>query len=369
MASIFVSKADVPCYLQKGFFAESWVDCPEKVEIDIAVCKETDVIENALQLEHLLMSLRFWIVEEPPATLLDFVLMKEAPVDVKVVLQRFSHDFVYIAALVVLHDVKLADRWKCAIENDYLFCVRHMHDNSDRNNSTNFSANSANSANSAQLCYLAAASGSFDCLRYFHEQGYPWDEKVCGVAAKEGKLDCLQYLHQQGCPWDVDTCDLSAEHGHAECLFYAASNKCPIQLKAVALAIEKGHINCLKELVRCRMLLQRRRSRNIWRAAAAGQLEVLKYFVSMGTSVSDDNLNTVRAARGGHLDCLKYLHEVGCPWNVFTTRVAADEGHLACLRYAVEHGCQWNKNLYKGTNSDVVDYFDSLLSGTESVAL
>ncbi len=50
-------------------------------------------------------------------------------------------------------------------------------------------------------CRYAAENGHFDCLRYAHENGCPWDETTCRYAAENGHLDCLRYAYNNGCPW------------------------------------------------------------------------------------------------------------------------------------------------------------------------
>ena len=55
------------------------------------------------------------------------------------------------------------------------------------------------------------------------------------------------------------------------------------------------------------------------------------------------NLYTCRlAAREGHLEVLKYAHENGCPWDKWTCSNAARRGDLEMLKYAHENGCPWN---------------------------
>jgi len=127
--------------------------------------------------------------------------------------------------------------------------------------------------------YAAAKIGHFECLKYLHESGCPWDERTCYGAARGGHLECLKYAHEKGCPWDKRTCS-EAARVHLECLKYAHENGCP------------------------------------W-----------------------DERTCSEAARKGHLACLKYAHENGCPWMGDTCSYAAYGGHLKCLKYLHENGC------------------------------
>ena len=49
----------------------------------------------------------------------------------------------------------------------------------------------------------------------------------------------------------------------------------------------------------------------------------------------------------GHLAVLQWARAQGCPWDVFTCRVAAENGHLAVLQWARAQGCPCHKEVYK----------------------
>ena len=139
-----------------------------------------------------------------------------------------------------------------------------------------------------------AASGNIECLKYLHEEGYPWNWITCCLVAANGHLDCLRYIHEEGCPWNKHTCWMAARNGHLDCLIYLHENGCP------------------------------------W-----------------------DEETTQKSALNGHLDCLRYAHERGCPWNEYTCESAAYNGHLDCLIYLHENGCPWDEEtcrvaVYKG---------------------
>ena len=110
--------------------------------------------------------------------------------------------------------------------------------------------------NNNDLTRIFAKEGHLDCLKYAHDNGFPWDTETCSEAALGGHLDCLEYAHDNGCPWDQTTCYYAAGRGHLHCLEYAHYNGCP------------------------------------W-----------------------DRSTCSEAARGGHLDCLKYAHDNGCPYD------------------------------------------------------
>ena len=67
----------------------------------------------------------------------------------------------------------------------------------------------------------------FECLKYLHEKGCPWDWRTCSYAAWNGHLECLKYAREKGRRWDEMTCLNAASNGHLECLKYARENGCP----------------------------------------------------------------------------------------------------------------------------------------------
>lgn len=39
-----------------------------------------------------------------------------------------------------------------------------------------------------------------ECLKYAHENGYPWAYDTIPVALEKGHLECVEYARQNGCP-------------------------------------------------------------------------------------------------------------------------------------------------------------------------
>lgn len=64
------------------------------------------------------------------------------------------------------------------------------------------------------LAFYAACWGELLLLQFAMRRGCN-TKSVCFAAASTGHFECLKWLHEQGCPWN--TCDKAA----AECLKYA----------------------------------------------------------------------------------------------------------------------------------------------------
>ena len=161
---------------------------------------------------------------------------------------------------------------------------------------------------------IAAREGHLSCLKFAHENGYPFTYFATSNAARNGNLACLDYLHAKGCPWNSRTCTLAATAGHLACLQFAHVNGCTW-----------NSITCCK-------------------AAGAGQLACLEYAHVNGCAW--DAYTCSLAARYGKLDCLQFAHLNGCRWGITVCLNAAGANHLPCLQYAHVMGCPWNERVF-----------------------
>lgn len=73
-----------------------------------------------------------------------------------------------------------------ATKHDYLHIVKYWHDSGFK----------------FPVDLIGAAFQSPKCLKYLHEYGLEWDEKVCAEVAGTGSLDLLKYCHESGCKYE-----------------------------------------------------------------------------------------------------------------------------------------------------------------------
>jgi hypothetical protein len=124
-------------------------------------------------------------------------------------------------------------------------------------------------------------------------------------------------------------------------------------------------------------------------AARSGQLEILKWFQSLGCLLGGHT--TTAAAVGGHLEVFKWCIDKGAPvfywicrsaavggnleliqlcrkleywWNGNVRSTAAAHGHLELLQWCVSNGCPWNIDVCLGRaeenhHSHVVEWIHS----------
>ena len=100
---------------------------------------------------------------------------------------------------------------------------------------------------SKEALLAAAEAGHVDLAEYLRDVGCPWDEEVCHHAAKHNNLEVLQFLRSQDppCPWNAETCAEAATQGSYNCLKWAHQNGCPWDETAAYGAAMKGRAKTL----------------------------------------------------------------------------------------------------------------------------
>lgn len=74
---------------------------------------------------------------------------------------------------------------------------------------------------------IAAQMGNIEAIQYMLLRGIPKAQEACEEAANQDRLPCLKFLHEQGFPWDSDTLRLAIKKNTSiECLRYAFENGC-----------------------------------------------------------------------------------------------------------------------------------------------
>ena len=100
--------------------------------------------------------------------------------------------------------------------------------------------------------------------------------------------------------------------------------------------------------------------RNNWLLNAAseeGELDLVKYAISNGASVTSFNNGALRkAAARGYLDMVKFLVENGANIHLNILPYAAQNGHLEVVKYLVENGVNAKNNLIHAGNLQVGEY-------------
>lgn len=233
------------------------------------------------------------------------------------------------------------DFWVAAAAADggHIHVLQYMH-----NNATGFDVQTK--LWPPYVIAAAAHSGGkqFECLKYLHLMGHPWDERACEAAARGGQLNSLVYLRANGCPWSATTFSAAVYFDRLQVLQYLFENGCPRDEKACSRAAMAGHIEILKYL---------RYQGCPWGtgwspcdfAAHKGKLETLQFAMSTGCQYSEKLV--MKAAESGTLDCLQYLVEDQLlELDERLLHVAFQTGNVECLRYLIDVGCPFQDLMF-----------------------
>lgn len=116
--------ADVPKYLQCGDFYLSLICDDEDITVPTDCCKIDDQIYNVDDLQHLLRSLRFWLVGGIPDSLLGYIFEnpREEVFNIVVI---FGNDLTYMP--MVLEVARAQDKMLAACALGNLEIVNYLH--------------------------------------------------------------------------------------------------------------------------------------------------------------------------------------------------------------------------------------------------
>jgi len=177
---------------------------------------------------------------------------------------------------------------------------------------------------------IAARKGHHSLLKWFHEQGCPWDQNCCAAAARGGHLDVLMWLKDQGCPFKT-TPTLSALMSMTNWLADFHRNNPSPDSNLAALQVIKTE----EEILRWENDSPKRFvGRTGVKAAKGGHLKLLQWAMANDFPVGKPTI--AAAAKGGHLDIIKWLVERGCEWDEWALESAANRGHLDVIQWLVE---------------------------------
>lgn len=177
-----ITKNDVPEYLRSGlFYCSLEGDDAEVFEVPANVTKPDLILHGKEDLQHLLSSLRYWMVMEPPIELVEFCLLpgsEELPC---------LDDDQHLSYLPVLRRVQQKQDPKTqldeAIVSGYFPILRCVVD---------LIVGKGLVKLSSEHFGLALRTNSVECVRYFVEQGCP--HNVNTRHYYQNSVDCLEYV-------------------------------------------------------------------------------------------------------------------------------------------------------------------------------
>jgi hypothetical protein len=283
-----VTLANVPSYLQKG---ELYHQLKQNESTDAGAendvflvptkCfKQVDSVRNDRELLWLLQSLRYWVVDEVPDSVYDYLTNQLTPGEA---LRDIANSFPVVKVMLSLKDYP-----------------EHEH------------------------VAVAARHGEVRLMAHLRSRGRQWQHTECCEAASAGHLECLQYAFEQGCElsshiygWTLESSCLQAfRHGHVECLQYAQEHGCGPISYLQSRDCEHTSTACLS------YILHSSRS-------------------SLGLLPSALRIIGHAATRFGSISCVNEARALG--WNIghdanlFATALLADDPVI--LEYVIKEGC------------------------------
>lgn len=382
MKMIWLNKQDIPLYLRNSDLYFALSDCDESLfAIPSKFCNGViNPLQSLNDVEQLLETLSFWLINELPSELIDYAV-KEDPMVFDELFRRFERTVPELDILRKVANNNFSNRYNIIARYG---SVRLMHYFKEKGEFGFWDEG---------VCKEAIMYGRLSCLQFAHQHGCAFPADACTLAAKQGHLSCLKYIHEQGVALPASLCDFIAWNGHCDCLKYAHQQGCVLSPSIMTITTKRHFWDCVKyayenglgfsedicvEATRANrldmMVYAHQRGADLrgsaYIALSLGRLDCFKYAYSQETQLRDvfaevaaggGHLECLRhvlelhaalgvrisdnvcylAARAGSLQCLQLAHSAGCSWNARTCEAAASKGHLECLAYAHTHGCKW----------------------------
>lgn len=328
-----VKRREVPVYLRSGEFFKSLHNDSDEEEISVPnkTLKPNTAVANRGDLEELLLSLRFWGVDEIFEEVILFSLSNDGP-ECLDVLNLFRAHFPYIGALLkVMETHNNKEKLLQAIKFGNLEIVRAVV-SSNLTNCGTFGCNSADG------CRYAAQFAHVNILQYFHEQNGCIPDEVLPLALQAGSICCIEYCRNHGIAWPDNALVRSLQGSRLNIFHYALQQGCTWHNKT-DLLLDK-YIDGLTYALRYGYPCN---AEAAVVAAGNGSLRCLQVLHEHGCTWSTQACSS--AAIHGYAECLQFLHESGCPWDENTVLCSVLIGNLPILRFAIERHCPYPANI------------------------
>ena len=145
---------------------------------------------------------------------------------------------------------------------------------------------------SIDLLDYATEKNKLPILKFYHEHGLKWQDKITATACLEGHYDCLVYSHGHGCPIFMNCCYFAAASGHLQCYKYVNEQGNKNNYKdifALYYAIYNGHVDCVEYIIEN------------------------KIFDTNDMKLCNYAINGIINKKQGCVECLRYLISKNCP--------------------------------------------------------
>lgn len=303
-----IKRSEIPDYLHKSEFYLSLDDDESDDEISIpSNCMKKNLETNdACDMEHLLLTMRFWILPDFPPEAIAFML-KHRNLCAKMIQNQYQLQHPTLSELLGAgrYDDRCALACKCGRLDFLIYFVKD------------------GSKVSMDAVQNAANGGYLECMIYAldlfqkskHRHYWLWGNVNVEPAARAGQLNCLKYLIQKGLPPKMELCTSAAENDQLEVLKYVLAVRRSmlswIRVRVMwEAAVKKESLQCLEFLLE-KYSLKISILDVLDQACYSQCIAVLKLLLDRDLVFLKDTVTA--AAWMGSLKCLEYLHD---EWNV-----------------------------------------------------
>ncbi len=327
-----------PSFIKKSIHYQQIIDNESMIDIHKRFYKPNQIIKSVQDLDWLLETIRYWMINEIPYSMIfDFLLSKKN-------YYCFYENHLQSEFIINIQQI-IQKYFDMSIVQDFQLIME---------------------TNDKWILQNACIQGRIHLIQYFVQKNkhhfifmsetsvYSLQDKINNVYTKYNNKNILT------CDKKLDHLFLLCRFNHIHCLEYIFSvfendilkqyyqDKPSEYVNAYQKKIEfylqtsifYGNLSCLQFLHK-----KNKSSFNYIHPVDAvrnGHLECLQYILQESKN-QKQNTNLCRiACENGHLHCLQYLHKNGFPWNNMVTASAAYYNHFNCLQYAHENGCSWN---------------------------
>jgi hypothetical protein len=325
---ISINRAAVPEHLRDSEFYRS-LSPAENDTFDVPqyALKQSPTVVDVTDLTHLLESLRYWMVEEPPTELVVFCLgVRTVANDCKEALNRYRRELPYVTWLARYVGNDLADepQMRDALRTGSITIVKYL---------WNRLESKETAWQFAQSHFLHALEGdNVDCLAFVISKGCPVE--YYGAYARS--VVCFDYLLAH-CPSYRPNFDDYVRNDMivlVRCLLTRGFTWTPDTLRCCVTAGALVLLRYLHEQGCCQ-----------WDGVTAeacekSRLDILQYAHEHGALWDASCMRYVVS-----LDCMVYAHEHGCPWHPQALRNAVVHQNWECFEYALKHGCPYTADV------------------------
>ena len=336
-----IKRSKVPQYLHQSELYLSLNNDEHDDEISVpSKCMKTDLELNDVDdLEHLLLTMRFWITNTLPEEAITF--MSQGLI-ANTLLQRHQQEYPNLHLLV----------------EDLCTCEP------------------------GSQCKAACKYGRLDFLDYFVRHGRPLALDALEEAANYGQLECLKYVYnklecekKERTDWKGVNVQQAARAGHLECLRYLIERGLPRSEEMMTSAAKGNQVSTLKYIIApfqdqfCHWSI----SMVHGPAVSSSSIECVEYLLeTFPTLIGYDNIAreacqtenivmmkyalerdstslarvVISAARAGSMKCLLYLQDewnADC-WIPSTVTEAANYGQCELVLELLQRGCPCDRD-------------------------